>query len=311
MLNQVISVVDVPIFLVKLALAIWVAIALINWIDRRATIVSMVVALYLCVAVLSAYLVLQVSPDSLRYALGGSVMAGCVGCLISLRAWVRPNVASANAPQSAEDPGSLSDATTHLLFWCAMVGATTLFISVYMAALQLQQADEVLDTRALLHSFCTSGMWGVSLAVAIELTILSTPADFKTEVHTDPTDHEDQPGQEISSPKRTSKTAANWSHAAWVALALLLVEVMLCGSLVLLPQQNVGSPLVPQMFAWMFAMSVLVVQFVGWMIPHRLHNFQKAGEVKEWTTLMLSAWIAFLALAVTAALPVHWPWTML
>ncbi|GAB5405445.1 MAG: hypothetical protein Aurels2KO_36760 [Aureliella sp.] len=79
-----------------------------------------------------------------------------------------------------------------------------------------------------------------------------------------------------------------------------------------------------QVIAWLFAATVMVVQFVVWFGLRRALRCGKiprekaAGDVaaasasrkvaQEWGSLTISAWIALAAMIVTLAVPMNWPW---
>ncbi len=133
---------------------------------------------------------------------------------------------------------------------------------------------------AAVHVLAACVLLGVALFCAIELTFGSAPS---------------------------SLSAISWSSVAFVALICWVAELGIAASIVLTPVDATADFQVAAM-SRMFAISVMVIDFVVWMIPFRLATFQRSGKAVAWVSLAIAAWTGVLSLTLLCALPTHWPW---
>ncbi|MFK7735782.1 MAG: hypothetical protein AB8B50_07135 [Pirellulaceae bacterium] len=139
-----------------------------------------------------------------------------------------------------------------------------------------------------LHWVVVSLTWGLGLFYCVQLTILSSPSDFDSE----------------------ASTPVNWLRSFSLSTLLFAVSMLVCVSIFFAERrperiETVRDHLLPMVFAFTW----LLLSFVAWMIPARLYRFLQQGQAKEWVSLTLAAWIAFLCLGLVAFLPSAWPWS--
>jgi len=133
---------------------------------------------------------------------------------------------------------------------------------------------------AAIHVLAACLLLGIAVFCAIELTVGSAPS---------------------------SLAAVSWSSVAFVALICWVAEICIAGSIVLSPVDDTADFQALAM-SRLFAISLLLMDFVVWMIPHRLAMFQRSGKSTAWVSLALAAWIGVLSLTLLCALPTYWPW---
>jgi hypothetical protein len=102
----------------------------------------------------------------------------------------------------------------------------------------------------------------------------------------------------------------SWSGVAKVALVCWIIESCVAAVIVLTPVDD-AADFQSVAMTRLFAISILLMDFVVWMIPHRVATFKRTGKATAWVSLTLAAWIGALSLAVLCALPSTWPWTSL
>jgi hypothetical protein len=102
-------------------------------------------------------------------------------------------------------------------------------------------------------------------------------------------------------------SSISWSGVATVALFCWIAETCVAAMILLAPVDNTVE-LQSVAMTRLFAISILLVDFVVWMIPHRIATFKRTGKATAWVSLTLAAWLGSLSLAVLCALPSSWPW---
>ena len=130
------------------------------------------------------------------------------------------------------------------------------------------------------HTLAACALWGVAVFCGLELTFGSAPL---------------------------SLSAVSWSGVATVALFCWIAETCVAAVILLAPVDNTVDFQSVAMTR-LFAISILLMDFVVWMIPHRVATFKRTGKATAWVSLTLAAWLGILSLAVLCALPSSWPW---
>jgi hypothetical protein len=130
------------------------------------------------------------------------------------------------------------------------------------------------------HTLGSAAALGVMIACAIELTFISSP---------------------------TATSIVQWQRMAWVALSCWGISLLCVMGVLFWPQQS--REFSTTAIVILYSISMMVVNYIGWIIPNRLASFQKKGTITDWITFTMAAWICVLSLAVVAALPYNWPWT--
>lgn len=139
-----------------------------------------------------------------------------------------------------------------------------------------------------LHWAVVSMTWGIGLFYCVQLTSVSSPSDF-------------DPGTE---------SPVKWLRPFAFATILFVLSMVVCGSIFFAERRPERIETVrDQLMPMVFALTWLILSFVVWMIPARLYRFDLQGQAKEWVSLALAAWIAFLCLGLVAFLPSAWPWS--
>lgn len=142
----------------------------------------------------------------------------------------------------------------------------------------------------LLHQWLLGMACGVAGVVAVEITFLNAPHAL--------------------SPNQGPRT--HWKPMAWTALIILLAELLICCCIFFSDPPDVGIAFPDLLLSRMFAISLMVVHWIAWMIPQRVAGFQaQKRPAAGWASLALSAWLVLLALTVVSALPTVWPWHLL
>lgn len=110
---------------------------------------------------------------------------------------------------------------------------------------------------------------------------------------------------------RKSPRAVAWGRLAWLALVVFVAQLLISLFVFLSPTERMGDSPLADVLPRGFALSLVFIQFVSWMVPHRVYGFQRGAPVSGWPSLAISAWIAALTLGVSLALPIDWPWKLL
>ena len=225
--------------------------------------------------------------------IASAVIAG-ISCLLNIRRWMgtrpretyeetsrldRSNPKKSTATQATHSPAS-SSSTTSPMSCIDLLGflivALAIAISVYSTA-PSPKSNAWLST---IHTLAACGLWGVGIFCALELTFGSAPL---------------------------SLSAVSWSGVATVALLCWIAETCIAATIILTPFDDTVDFQSVAMTR-LFAISILLVDFVVWMIPHRVANFKRTGKATAWVSLTLAAWLGTLSLAVLCGLPSAWPW---
>lgn len=134
----------------------------------------------------------------------------------------------------------------------------------------------------VLHAVTTIVFLAASLATAIELTFISSPS---------------------------GSTLANWKQLSLIAIVAWLGELA-CVSQVLFWFDDSNRDFNNSILVLVFAITVVVINFIVWMIPHRLTQFANKGTTSDWVSLTIASWTVTLCLVLVILLPFNWPWTL-
>jgi hypothetical protein len=278
----------------KAALAFWTAAFLFQCFDRRKSALVWQILLTICVV---AGCVLgsmhSLGPVTQWGWMGSALIAGLSG-LLSIRQWAQTSPRETYEEASQLDPTgkkkssaskssrsqTLKAKRTSLVQWLDLVGlvmaAASIAISVY-ASMSSAKINAWIST---IHILAACVLWGVGVFCALELTFGSAPL---------------------------SLSAVSWSGVATVALGCWIAESCIAAAIVLSPVDST-SDVQSVAMTRLFAISILLVDFVVWMIPHRVATFKRTGKATAWVSLTMAAWIGVLSQAVLCALPSTWPW---
>lgn len=279
----------------KAALAFWTAALLFKCFDRRKSAVVwqilLVVSAFACCVLGSVY---ASGPVTQWIWVASSLLAG-VSAFASIRQWSKTSPREVYEEDSQIDPSIKKKGFAKakhvdpvkpgparlgqgLDFLGLLVAATAIALAVF-ASISSPKSHAWIST---IHILIACVLWGVGICCAIELTFGSAPQ---------------------------SLSAVSWSSIAWVALGCWIVESCVAATIVLSPIGRDDDFQVVAMTR-MFAISILLMDFVVWMIPHRVATFKRTGQATAWVSLTMAAWIGMLSLAVLCALPSTWPWQM-
>ncbi len=287
----------------KAALALWAAALLFQYCDRRKIAIVWQVLIALSTLGLSAMASYYANTSLTQSAwLASSAVAGLVAWL-HIRDWMRtspresfeesslvdvpikkrpPPAAktSSRGQSSSSKPRSnkFSAVPQSVVHSLSMLGVLLSGWSVTNSVM----AGSMRSTAwfATIHVLAACLLLGISSLCAIELTVGSAPS---------------------------SLASVSWSTVAFVALICWIAEICIAATIVLSPVDDTADFQILAM-SRMFAISLLVIDFVVWMIPHRLATFQRTGKSTAWVSLALAAWIGVLSLTLLLALPTTWPW---
>jgi len=278
----------------KAALAFWIAAFLLQCFDRRKTAIVWQILLTIC-AILGCILVSIYSPGSLTFWMWvGSTLIASFSAVQNIRQWTKTSPLETYEEASQLDPNikkksnAVKTSRSNLLKakpaisvpWIDLVGlaiaAAAIAISIYAS----MTSAKTIAWLSSIHTLAACVLWGVSIFCAIELTFGSAPL---------------------------SLSAVSWSGAARVALGCWLVESCIAAFIVLSPVESIADFQSVAMTR-LFAISILLMDFVVWMIPHRVATFKRTGKATAWVSLTMAAWIGVVSLAVLCALPTSWPW---
>ncbi len=277
----------------KAALAFWTAALLFRFFDRRNSV--MVWQILLAICVLAGCIIANrftSTPAAHWMWLAGAVIA-CLSSLLNIRLWLgaspletyeeassldRTNKKESDA--KSKHPQALKVGPTSSLRWLDLLGlliiAAALAISVYSNA----PSPKTNAWQSTVHTLAACALWGVGVFCGLELTFGSTPL---------------------------SLSAVSWSGVARVALLCWIAETCVAAAILLAPVDH-KADLQSIAMTRLFAISILLMDFVVWMIPHRVATFRRTGKATAWVSLTLAAWLGTLSLAVLCALPSSWPW---
>ena len=285
----------------KAALALWAAALLFQYFDRRKLAIVWQILITLSTLLLSAAASVYANNTVTKSVwIAGSVMAVLVASM-HLRDWLRtspretfeessqvdPKIKKKKKPASsasANAAATLSPSRPSLLpqslvHWISWIG---LLLSGWSVTSSVVASGSVRSSAwfAAVHVLAACLLLGVTVFCAVELTVGSAPS---------------------------SLSAVSWSSVAFVAMIFWVVEIAIAATIVLAPVED-DADFQALAVSRMFAISLLLMDFVVWMIPHRLATFQRTGQSTAWVSLALAAWIGVLSLTVLCALPAHWPW---
>ncbi len=280
----------------KVAVAHWVASLLFLFCDRRRISSGWQVLLSAGSMLLSISAGMYASSATSKWAWIVSVACACVATIFHMRTWSRVSPSEIFSEVSQIDPLPKKKKSASKSF--KPIPKSQSPAVVLSPAMVLAIAGAIAATVALgnaifvaipqvawiaaVHAVAICMLLGVAIFCAIELTFDSAPA---------------------------SLAAVAWSVVAMVAIVAWIAEIFVAGSIVMSP---VGDQveLPTAALTRLFALSVLVIDFVVWMIPQRVAAFKRAGKATAWVSLSLAAWIGALSLIVLCALPSSWPWKL-
>ncbi len=145
---------------------------------------------------------------------------------------------------------------------------------------QLVPIGVPLQWLVVTHVIATSILLGATLCAAMELTFGIAPGAL---------------------------SLVNWQTMANLALGCCVAELLVGAVLLARPIRD-AQDLQAVLLSRLFAISVLVIYWIAWIIPRRVANFKRTGKATGWVSLTLAAWVCVLSLSVLAALPGDWPW---
>ena len=277
----------------KAALAFWTAAFLFKFFDRRKS--AIVCQILLTICVLAGCIIANKfasTPATQWMWLAGAVIAG-LSNLLNIRQWLgtspretyeESSSLDRNNKQESDAKSTRSQALkagpTSPLQWMDLLGllfiAVALAISVYASAAS-PKTNAWLST---VHTLAACVLGGVGVFCGSQLAFGSTPL---------------------------SLSAVSWSGVARVALLCWIAETCVAAAVLLAPVDN-RADFQSVAMTRLFAISILLTDFVVWMIPHRVATFKRTGKATAWVSLTLAAWLGTLSLAVLCALPSSWPW---
>lgn len=272
--------------LFKLVMGLWAATAIRSLVVPGHDSVRAPLWIALLVTICAAATLASGTP---RIVLLVSAAMSLIGVVEAIRGWTKQSAADATgqAPRkNAQAQLGLIPATL------SCVGFGLVFAALIVATPALA-AD--IAWLAWSQAFSCSVMWGIALAVGLELTFCAVPSDLAA---------------------GSSRPVGRLATLAMVlALAMLSVAIWVAANIVLGDGPRSGQAGTSlkaefQLLSWIFAGTILLVQFVVWMVPYRLFRLKDGLRKSEWSTLALSAWLGCLALSVALALPTSWPWTL-
>lgn len=190
----------------------------------------------------------------------------------------------AKSGQASERSSSVPRLTESLVCYVTVVTSS---VALFLAGRSATGIGLIAYVQHM-HLIAAAMAAGVALACSIELTFLASPDALRPAM-----------GHKVK-----------WYAIAWFALLVFLVELVASAAILVAPVDEQSDALA-QLFPRVFALSLVIVNFVAWMVPQRVAGFQRAGEATQWTSLTLASWIGVLGLLVVNALPSNWPWGLL
>jgi hypothetical protein len=225
--------------------------------------------------------------------MGGALLA-TFGCLRDIRQWTKTSPRETYEEASQLDPAikkkssavktirsnNLKATPTRSFKWIDLLGlvitASAIAVSIYASMPSVKTSAWL----SAIHVLAACVLWGVGMFCAIELTFGSAPR---------------------------SLAAVSWSSVAMIALTCWIAESCIAAAIVLSPIDS-AADYQSVAITRLFAISILLMDFVVWMIPHRVATFKRSGKATAWVSLAMAAWIGVLSLTVLCALPSVWPW---
>ena len=293
----------------KAALALGVALILFHWSDRRQS--KLPWCLLTCVAaiVCAGFNIYSSSQLSIRIALAVGASLLSLELVFLLANWVKVNPASLHdeqQPSSAEHKASNREkrkrAAQHETSQRSAINYLWLFAGCVAFAIGLfwqyaartaegmeQIKDSMIQAYAAVQMLSACVMWGVALFCAMQVTFLSSP-------------------DTLVDPKARNVL---WGRVSATSMLLLVLALFLAFYIFLNGKPLVGEDILNRILPTVFALTLVILYFVAWMVPYRIYGFQKSGKAKEWTSLALAAWLSVLCFALVCALPTSWPWQSL
>jgi hypothetical protein len=277
----------------KAAFAFWTAALLLQCFDRRKT--AIVWQILLLVGAISGCIlgsVYSAGPVTQWLWIGSALVAG-VSLVRDLSNWTKTSPREAfeetsqidavskkkNSPARSARSQALKTQPAISFPWLDLVGlsivAAAISVSIYASL-----SPKTYAWLSIVHILAAGLLWGVAVFCAIELTFGSAPS---------------------------SLSAVAWSGAALVALVCWIVESCIAAVIVLSPIDQ-ADDLQAVAMTRLFAISILLMDFVVWIIPHRVATFKRTGKATAWVSLTMAAWIGVVSLALLCALPSNWPW---
>ncbi|MDX1926082.1 MAG: hypothetical protein SFV81_06170 [Pirellulaceae bacterium] len=277
----------------KSALAFWTTALLLQRFDRRKTAIAWQILLTFG-AVAGCVLggIYAAGPVTQWAWIGSAIVAGLCAAR-DIRQWTRTSPRETYEEVSQIDGASKkSDGTRKStrsqpmkaspampLPWFDLLGivavVAAISISIYASV-----SPRAYAWYSVVHTIAACVLWGVAIFSAIELTFGSAPL---------------------------SLSAVSWSGAAFIALGCWLAESWIAAVIVLSPADE-SADMQSLVMTRLFAISILLMDFVVWIIPHRVAKFKRTGKASEWVSLSMAAWIGMLSLTLLCALPSNWPW---
>jgi hypothetical protein len=277
----------------KAAFAFWTAALLLKCFDRRKT--ALVWQLLLTIAAIAGCSLGSVHATGpvTQWAWIASALVAGLSALQDIRQWTKTSpretyeevsqldaasnkknsASKSTRPQARKKPPAVS------LPWFDLIGLAIVAAAISIS-IQASMSPRAYAWYSVVHILAACVLWGVAIFSSIELTFGSGPS---------------------------SLAAVSWSGAAFVALSCWIVESCIAAVIVLSPIDN-AADLQSVAMARLFAISILLIDFVAWIIPHRVAKFKRKGEASAWVSLTLAAWICAISLALLCALPSNWPW---
>jgi hypothetical protein len=278
----------------KAALAFWIAAFLFQCFNRRKTAYVWHILLTISAVAGCIFSSMHAPGPVTQWLWIISSLVASFGALLNIRQWTKTSPRETFEEASQLDPAikkkssaakssrlqTLKAKPTKLVQWMDLLGlvmvTAAIAISVY-ASLSSAKANAWLST---VHVLAACMLWGVAVFCAVELTFGSAPL---------------------------SLSAVSWSGVAAVALGCWMAESCIAAAIVLSPVDS-SADFQSVAMTRLYAISILLMDFVVWMIPHRVATFKRTGKATAWVSLTMAAWIGVLSLAVLCALPSTWPW---
>jgi hypothetical protein len=281
----------------KVALACWTAAWMLITIDARRIAVTWRALLHGAAGLCSLLASFQSTQLDVVWFWRGSFALATMCMLISVRQWLATQpaqtfeeVASIDRPlkkhKSKRDAG-VEDSAVAGLGWpwtpfriLHLLGLLLATAALATAVYRIVPGKSTLQWLAVMHVVATSILLGVSACCALELTFGSAPR---------------------------SLNSVNWRGLASVAFVCFLLE-LLVGGMILTRAVSDSQDLGMLIISRLFAVSILLLDLLAWVIPHRVATFKRTGKAAGWVSLTLAAWLCVLSLTVLVALPSNWPW---
>ncbi len=277
----------------KAALAFWCAALLFENFDRRKLVIGWQVLLVLCV-IPGAILAISYSSSPLARTLWGAAGAiACASMALNVRQWTQTSpretfeeasqldpLAKKKTPSKSKRIAALKTQSKSPIAWVDLLGLVVTAVALATSTYGLMSAQKGVAILSVAHTTSACLLWGISIFCALELTFGSAPL---------------------------SLSAVNWTGVSILALGGWITESCVAAAIILSPTDS-DSDFQSIAMTRLFAISILLIDFVVWMIPHRVAKFKRTGKADSWVSLSMAAWIGMLSLAVLCALPVTWPW---